>query len=284
MIYKGLHILRTQFKMGFCPVPHSFRDQVWLGVGALVGLAVYRIFGRQKTCCLKEEKPKKCVLHYFKGRGRAEGVRWMLAVSNIKFSCPDYNCAEDFADAKKSGLAFLGQLPVLEVDNNVLVQSNACILYIAKCNGLYPADSIEAARCDMLAGASSDLAQTSLPYPFAENPETVIDAMRERLNKLGPFIEAFVKQNLSSIFVAGGSMTYGDVVLSEALSTYVELIPGCLESFPALQKIYNHVTQLSNVKDYLKSDKRHKWKDIMNDRAYARNVWAVLSRPTPSWL
>ena len=26
--------------MGFCPVPHTTRDQVWLGVGALVGAGI----------------------------------------------------------------------------------------------------------------------------------------------------------------------------------------------------------------------------------------------------
>jgi hypothetical protein len=26
--------------MGFCPVPHTARDQVWLGVGALLGAGI----------------------------------------------------------------------------------------------------------------------------------------------------------------------------------------------------------------------------------------------------
>uniref|UniRef100_A0A7S0ZGG0 Uncharacterized protein n=1 Tax=Timspurckia oligopyrenoides TaxID=708627 RepID=A0A7S0ZGG0_9RHOD len=47
--------------MGFCPVPHTFRDQVWLCVGAAVGLsagylAVRRLYS-SKSSTLKSRSP-----------------------------------------------------------------------------------------------------------------------------------------------------------------------------------------------------------------------------------
>ena len=32
--------------MGFCPVPHTTRDQIWLGVGALLGAGIVYLTGR----------------------------------------------------------------------------------------------------------------------------------------------------------------------------------------------------------------------------------------------
>ena len=44
----------SRFNMsGFCPVPHTFRDQVWLGVGAVAGAAVaYSFFSSKKSSLL----------------------------------------------------------------------------------------------------------------------------------------------------------------------------------------------------------------------------------------
>jgi hypothetical protein len=36
----------VSFLMGFCPVPHTSRDQIWLGVGALLGAGIVYLTGR----------------------------------------------------------------------------------------------------------------------------------------------------------------------------------------------------------------------------------------------
>jgi glutathione S-transferase len=71
-------------------------------------------------------------LHYFKGRGRAETTRWMLAINNIDFiniSLEDHN---DFDILKASGKLPFNQLPLLEIDNIKLSQSSAMILHLAR--------------------------------------------------------------------------------------------------------------------------------------------------------
>ena len=75
-------------------------------------------------------KPAK--LHYFKGRGRAETTRWMLAINNIDFiniSLEDHN---DFDNLKASGKLPFNQLPLLELDDLRLSQSSAMISFLAR--------------------------------------------------------------------------------------------------------------------------------------------------------
>jgi len=84
---------------------------------------------------MKIMKPAK--LHYFKGRGRAETTRWMLAINNIDFiniSLEDYN---DFDNLKTSGKLPFNQLPLLELDDLKLSQSNAMISFLARRGDLW---------------------------------------------------------------------------------------------------------------------------------------------------
>ena len=83
-------------------------------------------------------------LHYFKGRGRAETTRWMLAVNEIKFENVSLSNPADFENLKSAQKLPFNQLPLLEIDGLNLSQSTAMIGYLARRGGLYGDGPIEA--------------------------------------------------------------------------------------------------------------------------------------------
>ncbi len=66
-------------------------------------------------------------LHYFKGRGRAETTRWMLAVNEIEFENVSLSGPADFGNLKLAGKLPFNQLPLLEIDGLNLSQSAAMV-------------------------------------------------------------------------------------------------------------------------------------------------------------
>ena len=70
-------------------------------------------------------------LYYFDGRGRADQIRWLLAATNVDFVQKSVDSREMFLKMAEQQLPF-GQLPLLQIDNLELVQSQSIIRYIAK--------------------------------------------------------------------------------------------------------------------------------------------------------
>lgn len=87
------------------------------------------------------------VLHYFKGRGRAETTRWMLAVNRIDFQNIAIDTPEALAALRASGKLPFDQMPLLELDGLNLSQSSAMIRYLARRGDLYGDDDTDALWC-----------------------------------------------------------------------------------------------------------------------------------------
>ena len=87
-------------------------------------------------------------LSYFRGRGLADQVRWMLAATNPSPSLPPFlfhpvDTNEEFrvlgkgeGDKEGGALLLFGQLPLLQIDGLNLVQSQAMVRYLARRGGL----------------------------------------------------------------------------------------------------------------------------------------------------
>ena len=110
-------------------------------------------------------------LHYFKGRGRAETTRWMLAANQIEFENAPLATPEDFDTLKKSEKLPFNQLPLLEIDGLNLSQSAAMVGYLARRGGFYGNDANEAVRCEMIAGAVADFNPPAMQFAFQPDPE-----------------------------------------------------------------------------------------------------------------
>ena len=119
-------------------------------------------------------------LHYFLGRGRAETTRWMLAINQIEFKNIPIETHSMLANLRSSGKLPFDQIPLLEIDGLNLSQSSGMVRYLARRGKFYPEDPEEAVRCDMIAGAVADFAETAMQAAFQSTLENAVSDLRER--------------------------------------------------------------------------------------------------------
>ena len=86
--------------------------------------------------------------------GRGEPARLALSIGGIPFE--DDRVKPGEWESRKADTPF-GALPVLEVDGQVVAQSNAIDRYVGKLADLYPTDPWQAALCDEVMGAVEDI-------------------------------------------------------------------------------------------------------------------------------
>ncbi|KAG7378755.1 hypothetical protein PHYPSEUDO_009529 [Phytophthora pseudosyringae] len=117
-------------------------------------------------------------LSYFNIGGRAEPTRLALYVGGVPFE--DKRLSREEFGALKSSLP-LGQVPVLEVDGQVLTQSFAMLRYAGRLGGLYPTSSPFAAlKVDEMLHALCEMEEQLIPS-FQVKDEGKKKAMREEL-------------------------------------------------------------------------------------------------------
>tara|TARA_B100000749_G_C18360511_1_gene437299 strand:+ start:184 stop:882 length:699 start_codon:yes stop_codon:yes gene_type:complete len=220
---------------------------------------------------------KRAKLHYFKGRGRAETTRWMLAINNIDFiniSLEDYN---DFDDLKASGKLPFNQLPLLELDDLKLSQSSAMISFLARRGDLYGKTNEDAVRCDMLVGAVGDFNVPAMQFTFKADKDEASRDLDESLKKFGKHFEFILTQNEGE-FLVGQKLSVADIIMAESLTSFIEFCPTCLNNYPLLKQLQEKVVSEHNINEYLNSSNR--WR--LPDEQYIIDIARVLCRPLPS--
>lgn len=214
-------------------------------------------------------------LHYFRGRGRAETTRWMLAVNCIEFENVPLATPEDFTRLKTGGKLPFNQLPLLEIDGLNLSQSTAMIRYLARRGDFYGETDRDRLWIDMVAGATADFAETALQYAFQATHEAGLALAARAVDKFAPRLEAILQTN--GDWIAGARLSFADVVLAEALTNYLEISPGLLDATPHLATLQQRVTAHPGIRTYLASPNR--WR--MPDAEYVIDVARVLQRALP---
>ncbi|UTA47066.1 glutathione S-transferase family protein [Simiduia sp. 21SJ11W-1] len=86
--------------------------------------------------------------------GRAEPLRLALHWAGTQFEDHRFSFAE-FADVRAH--TPFGQVPVVNLDGEVITQSNALLRYFGKQAGLYPKDDYQALLCDEVMDAIEDV-------------------------------------------------------------------------------------------------------------------------------
>ena len=214
-------------------------------------------------------------LHYFPGRGRAETTRWMLAINHIKFENIPIETPEMLLALRASGKLPFDQMPLLEIEELNLSQSSAMIRYLARSGEYYGSTEQDAVWCDMVAGAVSDFAETSLQAAFQPTKKIAVKALQGKFNKFGPRFENRLSKNG---LCAGVKLTFADILLAEAINSYLEWIPDILDETPFLDNLYKKVITTSGISAYLKSPQRYP----MSGSDYVIDVARVLQRALPS--
>lgn len=180
----------------------------------------------------------------------------MLAAAGATFANVAIDTPEKLAVLRSSGKLPFDQMPLLEFDGLCLSQSSAMTRYLARRSGLYGSNDADAMQCDLIAGVVADFAETAMQAAFQPSAELAIANLKTSFAKFGPRFEARIAQ-LRSGFCAADRITFADVLLSEALSSYIEWIPEVLDESPGLNALYARVVSRPEIAKYLASDLRY---------------------------
>ena len=180
---------------------------------------------------LKEKPYPKtdATLYYFRGRGLADQIRWIMAYSKVSFAGRVIDKRARFQRLAEVQLPF-GQLPLLQIDGLELVQSQTIVRYLAKRANLMGTTPKEEVICDMIAETVRDLIGLVAGTPFARRRGAAqldlhMIMLREKWNARASRLEFLLEQQIKAkngCVLVGKSVTYADVLVAHALTWYVE--------------------------------------------------------------
>ena len=203
---------------------------------------------------------------------RAEVSRLSLFIGNIKFE--DIRITrEDFREIVKTGKLPDGkvtpfrQVPVMEVNGEMIGQTGAIARYCGKISGLYPKDNnILEAKIDQVIDAATDI--TVLVSPTVREKDKEIKKLlrtklaEEKLPLWFGFLENLLQDNTSSTWFVGKEMTIADLAIWRLLGWLtlgkLDHIPTTiLEPFKALCNHFKIVDSHPKISEWmtLKYDK-----------------------------
>ena len=194
---------------------------------------------------------------------RAEVLRISLFIKDIPFE--DIRISrEEFVHLIKTGFLPNGkrspfhQLPVIEVDNEIIGQTGAIARYCGKVSNLYADDMLKAAKIDQIIDAATDITNKVSPTIKEKNLEKKMEDRKVLVNKLLPrwfrYLEHLLSEDDSTWFVE--KMTIADIAMWRLLgwlsSGIIDGIPtSVVDDFPKLKNIHHQVHTHPKVQEWM---------------------------------
>ncbi|KAI6232874.1 Cytosolic glutathione S-transferase 2B [Aphelenchoides fujianensis] len=197
-------------------------------------------------------------LTYFQPRALAECSRLVLVYSGQPFE--DIRLTHDEFPKLKDTLGLpYGQLPLLEVDGQKIVQSGAIVRFLAKRFGLNGANEFESAKADGIHAFYYDMFRTMHPYaaarmgfvPGADTAKLHQEVFLPAARKALAVYDELVKWS-SFGFVLESGISYADFVIAEHLHSIFLMEPSFADQFPALALYKKKIHGLPQIADYVK--------------------------------
>lgn len=195
---------------------------------------------------------------------RAEVLRVSLFISNIPFE--DVRISrEEFINMIKTGYLPNGkkvpfhQLPVIEVDGEIIGQTGAIARYCGKISNLYSNDNINAAKIDQIIDAATDITNLVSPTIREKDEQKKVEDRLILKNKLLPrwfrYLENILSESTSDWFVEN-KMTIADIamwrLLGWLISGIIDGIPTTIvDSYPKLKNIHTNVHHHPKVQEWM---------------------------------
>ena len=195
---------------------------------------------------------------------RAEVLRVSLFISNIPFE--DVRISrEEFINMIKTGYLPNGkkvpfhQLPVIEVDGEIIGQTGAIARYCGKISNLYSNDNINAAKIDQIIDAATDITNLVSPTIREKDEQKKIEDRLLLKNKLLPrwfrYLENILSESTSEWFVEN-KMTIADIamwrLIGWLISGIIDGIPTTIvDSYPKLKNIHTKVHHHTKVQEWM---------------------------------
>ena len=151
-----------------------------------------------------------------------------------------------------------GQVPILEVDGQVLTQSITIARYLARQHGLAGKDGWENAQADMYVDCYADLANGMKPFLFEKDEEKKKEMfMKYHQDSIKPLIEK-IEQHLmknNTGFLVGNSTTWADLAFYSYFAPMIEnygdfIIPS---TAPHMRNLITNVGNIPQIKKYVDS-------------------------------
>ena len=195
---------------------------------------------------------------------RAEVLRVSLFISNIPFE--DVRITrEEFINMIKTGYLPNGkkvpfhQLPVIEVDGEIIGQTGAIARYCGKISNLYSNDNTNAAKIDQIIDAATDITNLVSPTIREKDEQKKVEDRLLLKNKLLPrwfrYLENILSESTSDWFVEN-KMTIADIamwrLLGWLISGIIDGIPTTIvDSYPKLKNIHTNVHHHPKVQEWM---------------------------------
>ncbi|KAM6323476.1 uncharacterized protein AAHN32_004746 [Aegotheles albertisi] len=202
-------------------------------------------------------KPK---LHYAKGRGKMESIRWLLAAAGVEFEEEFIETKEDLEKLRNDGVLMFQQVPMVEIDGMKMVQTRAILSYIAAKYNLYGKDLKERAWIDMYVEGTTDLMGMIMYHPFqpADTKEKNLALIIERATtRYFPVYEKALKDH-GHDYLVGNKLSWADIHLLEAILMAEECKPDILSAFPLLQAFKGRTSNIPTIKKFLQPGSQRK--------------------------
>ncbi|RUS84491.1 hypothetical protein EGW08_007730 [Elysia chlorotica] len=209
--------------------------------------------------CVPAQQPYSIMpsykLTYFDLRGRAEVSRLIFAYAKQEFEdkriqFPDW-------PALKPNTPF-GQLPILEVDGQVIGQSTAINNFLAREFGLYGKTNMESCQVDQIGCLLEDYFQLAIKAMFEKDEAKKAQLMKELKEETAPkyldLLEKLLKKNGSGYFV-GKEITLADINVYNVTWAFLNEAPAALDSFPLLKEFHHKVNSIPQIKSYVDARK-----------------------------
>ena len=194
---------------------------------------------------------------------RAEVLRVSLFIKDIPFE--DVRVSrEEFIHMIKTGFLPNGkrspfhQLPVMEVDGEIIGQTGAIARYCGKISNLYADDMLKAAKIDQIIDAATDITNVVSPTIREKDEVKKIEDRKILVNKLLPrwfrYLENLLLEDDSTWFVE--KMTIADIAIWRLLgwltSGIIDGIPtSIIDDFPKLKNIHHQVHTHPKVQEWM---------------------------------
>lgn len=190
-------------------------------------------------------------LTYFKGKGRAEVCRQILAAADQPFD--DVRLEREKWMELKPNTPF-GQLPLLEFDDTLLAQSNAMARLLAKRFDLAGKTDVEQAVADMIVDSNEDMARPLLAATFepdeAKKAEMKKKFVADVLPKYLENMEKLLKSNGGGDgYLVGDGLTWADIHFAHCASW---LKDADWSHFPKLKALAQRVEAYPGIAQWIK--------------------------------
>lgn len=216
---------------------------------------------------------------YWRGRGRCEPLRVVLACGGVRFVGNYLEKKADMDALKASGKLEYDQVPLVEADGLNLVQGTPTAVYLAQGCGLWPEMPKEQYICGHILAATQDARGPLVSFPFHLDEQRCLEELQSPKGLLGRFAprwEALLGEGKP--YFLGATPSLADCAVYEVLDFVrhvygEERLKALFGAFPLLLAHHDRVLGLGHMRE---------WRDVGRKEAfldwpeYAASVRATL--------